>query len=655
MNTTQPPYIGADWYPEAFPPREMARDIELMQRYGVNLMRVNVFGWSRLEPREGVYDFGWLHRAVRALADAGIGVIMTTPTATPPAWLTEKYPEILRVAENGLRMTHGGRRHYCPNVPVYREYTRGITEKLLEEFAPYQHLKLWQIDNELGGDCFCDVCAAQFHRWLERRYGTVQALNEAWNLAIWSQEYQSFDQVPLPLPRELRAWHNPSLFMAYRNFISDSYTEYAAFQAEIIRRRTQVPVSTNAREMTINRYDYPKMFRELDIVTQDIYKDIKDTWKFAYEFDWLRPIKPDVPFWLVETHATWGGSLASDSNHVYYPGLVRAKMWLAFALGGETVMFWVWRAHWAGQEMEHGSLVYAWGDPTLAESEISGVCREMERYGTYLNTTRPVRARTAIHFSPESMWVFDHQPIRHGFNYDAAMFEWYRPFLDLNIERDVISPPADVSQYSVVFSPYLPVITDEFLQRMLTFVRAGGTWVVGPLSGFCTPHGTRHQAAALGGLELALGFHVRHRLPAPENGSMTMSVRGRSTTAELWCDCFEPGPGHRVTARYDRGPVKGMAAVLECPFGDGMVIVLGTLPDARYRTNLARKLCTSAVRGIVQAYSPGVVVVPRETRAEGAAAGAVVINLAQRQGFCTVRGKRIPLKPYAVCVVGVPV
>ena len=203
----RPPYIGAAYYPEAWPLDQIDADLEAMRQMGVNLVRVAEFAWSTLEPREGEYDFGWLHDAVERIGNAGIAIVMCTPTATPPAWLTGKYPDVLPMNVEGLTAGHGGRRHYSPFSETYRKLCRGIVEKMGAEFGNHPGIVAWQIDNELFEADWSPQAQRGFAAWLEKRYGTVEELNRAWNTALWSQTYPGFDEVPLPNPKRVNAFH----------------------------------------------------------------------------------------------------------------------------------------------------------------------------------------------------------------------------------------------------------------------------------------------------------------------------------------------------------------------------------------------------------------------------------------------------------------
>lgn len=222
----EPQLTGASWYPEMWPETEWPKDIVRMQEVGFDIVRVFEFAWHRFEPQEGQYDFAWAKRLLDLCHAAGIHVMIGTPTAAPPAWLTAKYPEVLKVSADGKPATHGMRHHYSIHSRKYRELCTTFVRKMVAELAGHPAVHSWQIDNEMSGSCFSAEAKAAFHDWLRQRYGTIAKLNETWGLEFWSQAYQSFDQIPLPTASvgsiEVPERHHPSLIMAAARFHNDA-------------------------------------------------------------------------------------------------------------------------------------------------------------------------------------------------------------------------------------------------------------------------------------------------------------------------------------------------------------------------------------------------------------------------------------------------
>jgi beta-galactosidase len=631
QSTPAPPYLGVSYYPETAGDN-LDRDVKRMREIGINHVRFGEFAWGLEEPREGEYDFSLRERALAKFARAGIGVVLCTPTAAPPLWLCEKHPEILRVNELGFPQL-GGRREVCPNSEVYREYSRRVTEALGKRFGHQPGVIAWQLDNEFYGECFCPRCERAFHVWLKRRYGSIEELNRAWLSVLWSQQYQSFDQVPLPNPNRIHPSPHPSLVRAYLQFMSDSYVSFANEQAGILRKYTNLPITTNAHTPKYQLIDNGDLFRHLDLVSMDCYAGAADLVRYAFEDDWMRGM--GKPFWLAETESSDAGDIAVADQTVYVDarGALRAKIWLNYALGAEAVSFWHWRQHWAGQELEHGGLLYPWGDEAPNTGEIRQVGRELAQYGAWLRATKPRPAAVAMHHTQESLLTFKATPVVAGFEYDKAIAEFHRALVELGVQRDVILPDAPVSGYRTVFSPYLPTVDTALLQRMQRFVEDGGTWVLGPLSAFRTADATAHRDAAYGAaLEQWMGVHVRDRLPPL--GVTRLAADGGSFACRWWCDAYEPGPSHAVWARYSGGALDGLPAVVEARIGKGRVILLGTLPEDAWLKPLLRRIAGEAA---VET-GPGVVAVERVNR-KGEPAGWIAVNTAPQPGTLRLPGQ----------------
>jgi len=614
-----PPYIGVSYYPEVAG-GQITNDIAKMRNIGVNLVRFGEFAWSRMETNDGQYNFAWLHAAVKQFSDAGIAVELSTPTAGPPIWLSAAHPDILRVSAAGQTIGHGGRRQGCPISPTFQRYAVRIADKMAEEFDGEPNLIAWQVDNEFWGDCYCTNCEKAFHIWLKKHFGTIENLNASWLTVLWSQEYQSFDQVPLPNPQRLTETPHPSLVAAYRHFLSDSYVVLCDAEAQALRRHSKKPVTTNGHNPAYQQIDYADLFRGLDLVGTDSYAGPNDLLRYAFEADWMRPL--GKPFWLAETAVTHSAGTVVDGGNEWanFPGALRAKMWLTYALGGEAISFWLWRAHWAGQELEHGSLIYPWGDECANTPEIRQVATELKTHADWLRRTKPSLAKVALTYGLPSQWQFNATPIASGFNYDSAITAFHRLLAGGGRSCDVLMPGAAVAGYETIFSPYFPALDDATLTKMKIFVEHGGTWVLGPLSACRTTEATAHRDACYGAeFETWLRIHVRHRSPP---GGVTKLAAGDETYGCHWlCDAYEPLANQTVLAKYSGGPLDGFAAVMECPIGKGRVILLGTQPDDVWLKKLIARVSPAS-----GGEADDGVVIAQRVDAKGQPAGTIVIN-----------------------------
>lgn len=607
-----PPYFGAAYYPEDWPLEQIDADIALMKKAGMNVMRIAEFAWSRLEPREGQYDFSWLHTVVDKLGRAGIATILCTPTATPPAWLTGRYPEVLFVSETGEANQHGARRHVCSNSPVYRAHCARIVTALAREFGRDPNVIGWQIDNEIypksQRGCCCPVCHRMFQDAMRARFGTIEALNAAWCNGLWSQDYTSFSE--LPIPRAITR-HHPSLLIAWMQFQSDSYVAFSNHQADILHRFTNAPVGTDM--MPVMGLNYHDIHRKLDLVQFNHYNTMDNLWQAPFWMDLCRPLKP-VPFWNTETSTCWNGG--TSANGYREPGFCRANSWLPFALGGEANLYWLWRAHWAGQELMHGSVVSSAGRPLHIFDEVRGIAAGLRKAGPFLNATRPSPSGLAVHSSTFAWNLFEFQPIVNGFNYrNSLLHAIYRPMTQAQFRPDLVDPAADLAPYRLVVSPFLPALDETGLRkRLLDWIRAGGVWIAGPLTDVRTLDAAKFTHAPYGSLETWAGVRTVYEIPGDPRAFGLRWEDGREAKGSLWFDSYELRGG-RALATYTEGPMKGLAAVVERKIGKGRIILLGTQPGPEdYQKLLAAAAAGARVKPAAEA-SSNLLVVPRAGKA----------------------------------------
>jgi beta-galactosidase GanA len=653
----KPPYLGAAYYPEAWPPEQVDEDVRLMLDAGLNAVRTAEFAWSSMEPEEGRFELGWLRRVVEKLGEAGIATIMCTPSCTPPAWLTEKYPEVVIVNHAGVRAQHGFRRHVCPNSPAYRDHCARITRKLAEVFGQDERVIGWQIDNEVdlweGWGCYCPVCVDLFREKLRQKFLTVGALNAAWGTNVWSQTYQSFSQIPAPRPDFC---HHPSLLTAWTMFQNESLVGYVGHQAAILHQHVSQPVGTDM--MPVLGVGYEQMHRNLDLVQYNHYDSMDNLWRQVFWMDYVRPFKK-TPFWNTETSTCWNGGTVA--NGYKEPGFCQANSWLPIALGGEANLYWLWRAHWSGQELMHGSVVSSHGRPLHMFDEVREVSAGFRAAAAFINGTRPNPPGLAVHLSTLAWAQLRSQRIVNGFDYiDCMIQNAYRPLMDVHLRADLIDPAASLGAYRVVFSPFLPSLDEAGLRKRLRdWIEAGGTWIAGPLSDVRTLDGTKHVHAPFGCLEEWAGVFCKYELPGDPRDFALRWSDGTASQGSLWYAGFEPR-GAKTVAAYADGPLAGLAAVTETPFGKGRIILLGTLPLTEdLRRLMLRVAAECDIRPAADA-TPNVLVVPREG---DAGTGAIVVEIENRPGTLTLPGPardvlsdtefsgEVEIRPYQVMVL----
>ena len=297
-------FYGGDYNPEQWSEEVWLDDMRLMKKAGVNLVSVGIFSWALLQPNEDTYRFEWLDKLLNLLAENGIYVDLATATAAQPAWLSQKYPDVLPVDEKGNRYSYGSRQSYCPNSPVYRRLGMKLVRKLAERYQNHPALALWHINNEYAchtSICYCDTCAEAFRDWLREKYCSIEKLNEAWGTNFWSQHYYDWNEI-IP-PRHTSTFPNPSQVLDYKRFMSDSLLQCYRGEYQTLKSVTpDIPVTTNFM-VDFKPLDYFKWAREIDVISWDSYPDPEPLTQpvvAAFNHDLMRSLKNGQPFILME-------------------------------------------------------------------------------------------------------------------------------------------------------------------------------------------------------------------------------------------------------------------------------------------------------------------------------------------------------------------
>ncbi len=622
-------HLGASWYPEMWPPEEWPRDIARMRDLGFPLIRLCALAWKRLEPSEGVYEFDWARDILDQLHAAGIKAMLGTPTAAPPAWLTSAYPDVLRTKADGKVAQHGKRKHYNHHSRTYRAFARGIAAKMARELGSHPAVHSWQIDNEMSGFDYGGETRQSFHEWLRIKYGDIESLNRTWGLDFWSQAYDRFDQIPLCTASvgsiEVPERHHPSLIMAIARFQNEAWTRFISEQVAAIREFSNAPVATNMTGF-IGGMDWPAHFRVLDRAGTSTYADLS-YFHFNYtKMDLLRPQKPD-PYWVMETAPNWSGGGPLWNIHHDERG-VRALTWTSILLGGSMVLYWQWRAHWAGQEMQHGTCVSQTGNWMPGRQAWVRLAAEFSEHGSWLLAHPAARGPVAVMANPENAWVFSIDPIDPANVYRKRIIEDYQmPLKRRHYHRDIISEQTALDPYSLIVCPYLPILRETTRARLAAWVENGGHLLLGPLVGTRSTEMTAWTDRTFGGLETLMGAESALRFTphwVEEEIDITFAD-GTSCHPRYWCEAFDPHPGTEVLARYTGGYGDGLPAAVSRPLGAGRVITLGCPLDETCYLKLVDELTASAGIAPVIGGSPDVLACPR-VDSRGRLSGIGLVN-----------------------------
>nr|WP_067288908.1 beta-galactosidase [Marinobacterium profundum] len=486
--------LGTCYYPEHWPEDIWARDAERMVEAGLSWVRIGEFGWSRLEPRPGELDWRWLDTAVEVLGQAGLKIIMGTPTATPPRWMLDKWPDMLARDAQGQERKFGSRRHYCFSHVGYRHESARITELMALRYGGHPAVVAWQTDNEYGCHdttlSYSAAAQAGFRAWLADRYGSIEALNRAWGNVFWSMDYERFDQIDLPNLTVTEA--NPVHWLDFQRFSSDQVVAFNRIQAEILRRHTEVPLIHNYMGR-ITDFDHYQVGADLDIASWDSYplgfledrSDDGDGWKLrfsrqgdpdfqAFHHDLYRSVGKGR-WWVMEQQP--GPVNWAPYNPAPLPGMVRLWSWEAFAHGAEMVCYFRWRQAPFAQEQMHAGLLRpdSVDAPGLEEARV--VASEIDMLPDVGTACAPV----ALVFDYESAWSWKIQPQGASFDYFRLVFEQYRALRALGLSVDILPPDCDdLAAYALVLLPGLMTI-GERLERAIE--ACPGAVLAGPRTG----------------------------------------------------------------------------------------------------------------------------------------------------------------------------
>ncbi|MDN4612828.1 beta-galactosidase [Leifsonia sp. F6_8S_P_1B] len=598
---------GGDYNPEQWAPEVWRNDVELMNRAGVNLVSVGIFSWARIEPREGEFDFAWLDEVLDLLHAGGVRVDLATATASPPPWLAIAHPEVLPVTAEGVTLSSGSRQAYCPSSPVYRRYAARLVEAIVERYADHPVLELWHINNEYGchvSHCYCDASAAAFRRWLEAKYTTVDALNDAWGTAFWSQHYDSFDEV-LP-PRAAPTFRNPTQLLDFDRFSSDELLDCFRMEKAIIRSRSSVPVTTNFMGF-FKPADYWAWAQEVDVVSDDSYPDPADPRSPVYaamQRDLMRSLGGGAPWLLMEQSP--GAVNWRERNAAKLPGQMRAWSYQSIARGADGILFFQWRQAVAGAEKFHSGMVPHGGTDTR-------VFREVEQLGGELRalSTRPgllgarVPAQVAIVFDWDSWWAVEQEASPARTSYLEEVFSWYAALAAAGVTVDFVRAGGDLTGYRAVVAPTLFVAGDPALEALDRFARDGGTLVVGFLTGVLDPHLHVRTGGYLGPLRDTLGVWIEEFAPpaAPDLAATgggeppAVAVRGDviggAASAAQWAE-YVRAEAAEVEAVFDHGPLSGHPAITRRSHGEGSAWYIATRLDPEPLARLLDAVLTAA-------------------------------------------------------------
>ncbi len=580
--------MGTDWYPEQWPESRWEADVQMMEDAHLNVVRLAEFAWSAMEPSEGHFDFAWLDRAIRLLEKHHIAVVLGTPTAGPPAWLTHTYPETLRVEPDGQRVAHGNRAHASPTSVKYLEFCRRIAEEMAKRYASDPDVVGWQIDNEYGYALmsYDDGTKKQFQDRLRDKYKTMDSLNQHWATSYWSQTYDDWSEIPIPTVP-----HNPALMLEWKRFVTHAWDAYQQNQIDVIRKYA------NARQFITGNFmglgwDGLDQYKTADPLTFASWDDYVGTGHLdpdvnGMSHDGMRGLKREN-FWVIETQP--GAVNWSDLNNYLNKGETRAMAWHAIAHGSDDVSYWQWRSAPNGQEEMHGTLVGADGTPEPLLEEVTRTAKEFDQtQGAFRGTT--VVSEVALLNDYDSRWAVDFQKHTRQYNTYAVSLSYYKALRKLAQSMDVVSPYAPLNGYKLVVAPNLNLIPEPLAKHLLEYVKGGGHLILGPRAGLKDEYNALLPQRQPGFLADALGARVEQFYALEKNVPLYGTLG--SGSGSWWAEQLKTTDASaQVLLRFgtSNGWLDGQPAVVTRDFGKGTITYVGAVLDDTLVASFAERM-----------------------------------------------------------------
>ncbi|WP_309122156.1 beta-galactosidase [Paenibacillus sp.] len=613
---------GADYNPDQWlhAPEVLKEDIRLMKLSHSNVMAVGIFAWAALEPEEGVFTFEWLDKTLDDFAANGLYAWLATPSGARPAWMSQKYPEVLRVGANRVRNLHGARHNHCYTSPVYREKVAIMNRKLAERYAHHPAVVGWHISNEFGGECHCEYCQEAFREWLKRKYGTLEALNHAWWNAFWAHTITDWSQISSPAPHGEMAVHGMNV--DWRRFVTDQTIDFYRWEeAPLKAANPALPATANMMDL-FDGLDYWKFAEAVDVVSWDAYP----TWHaeaseaqvaswFAFNHDLFRSLK-GKPFMLMESTPSltnW-----QPVSKLKRPGMHKLSSMQAVAHGSDTVQYFQWRKSRGSSEKFHGAVVDHVGhEHTRVFRDVTEVGETLEKLsGEVLGAGTD--ARVAIVFDWDNRWAIrDAQgPRNMGVHYEQTVVQHYRAFWELGISVDVVSRHADLSAYKLVVAPMMYMLDVAAGRKFEAYVEAGGTLVTTYWSGIVDENDLCHLGGFPGPLRKTLGLwseEIEGLHPHDANGFV---YGGAAYESHELCDLIH-SEGAEVLATYESDFYAGRPALTVNRFGRGKAYYLATrAKEPFYERFYAQLAAEAGVKRVLEADLPAGVTAQARTDGE---------------------------------------
>ena len=594
---------GGDYNPNQWPRETWEQDMAYFKDAHINSATINVFSWAKLQPSEEEYYFDELDEIVDMLSKENYDIIMATSTAAIPAWMYKKYPEVGRVDYQGRRHRFGQRHNACPHSPVYQKYAKALVEHLVHRYGDNPRISCWHINNEYSGECYCENCEKAFRIWLKAKYGTIEAVNKAWNLEFWGHTVYDWDEIILPnaLGDGMENGTDTAfagLSIDYRRFMSDSLLENYKMERDVVRQHLPNAIITTNLMGTYKWLDLFKWAKEMDVVSWDNYPRYDTPWSFtAMSHALMRGLK-EAPFMLMEqtpSQQNW-----QPYNSLKKPGQMRSQSLQTVAHGADTVLFFQLRRSVGGCEKFHGAVIGHVGhNNTRVFREVKQLGEELTRLDCILGAEN--QADVGIIFDWDNYWALEYTSgPTEDLTYVDQIHRYYKFFYDNNISVNMIPVDADFSKYKIVVAPVLYMVKEGMKEALTSFVENGGTLITTFMSGLVDQSDNVHLGGYPGPLRELAGVWVEEiDALAPEQENILTFNDGTKMTCNLLCDLIHL-EGAEQLASYESNFYAGMPAITRNAFGKGCTYYIGTnMSDEGISKVLGKAVTDSGVYSVI--------------------------------------------------------
>jgi beta-galactosidase len=629
--------FGGDYNPEQWPRETWHEDVRLMREAGVSLVSVGIFSWALIERREGEFDFAWLDEVIDLLHDNGIAVDLGTPTASPPAWFFAEHPDARVITRDGTAMGFGSRGMASHSSPAYRAAIVRIATALAERYGSHPAVVLWHVHNEYGvpaGEDYSEQSTRAFRGWLRERYGTLDALNDAWGTAFWGQHYGEWDHIGAPAAAPSVV--NPAQRLDFQRFTDHQLRQCFIAERDAIRAHASQPITTNFMANQHWGCDLWAWAREVDVVSDDHYLWAADEDAhigLAIAADLTRSVAGGHP-WILMEHSTSAVNW-QPRNIAKRPGEMARNSLAHVARGSDAVLFFQWRAGRSGAEKFHSAMLPHAGRDSRVWREVVALGSDVSRLAPVVGSR--VEADVAILWDFESFWA---QDLEWRPTDDLSHRERIRAFYERlwrdGITADFALPGQDLSRYRLVIAPAQYLLTAADAANLTRYVAGGGTLVVSYFAAVVDEHDRVHEGGFLAPLREALGVDVEEFLPLRAGQAAEVRWRGETLPADHWQEALRVH-GAEVIGSYAAGPAAGGPAITRHRLGEGTGWYISTrLGGDALRTVLAEAYADA---GVAPAGTPeGLEVVRRRS---GERLFLFAINHADADAELSVAGREL--------------